>query len=44
MTVTFIDLGDKTEMTTHFAGYATDEVAEQAELGWVSNLASWRRT
>ncbi len=38
VTVTFADLGDKTEMTTHFAGYATDEVAEQAELGWAQQL------
>lgn len=38
VTVTFADLGDKTEMATHFAGYATDEVAEQAELGWAQQL------
>ena len=38
MTITFTDLGDKTEMTTHFAGYATDELAEQAQAGWAQQL------
>ena len=38
MTITFADLGDKTEITTHFAGYATDEVAEPAQAGWAQQL------
>lgn len=38
VTITFSDLGDKTEMTTHFAGDATDEVAEQAQAGWAQQL------
>lgn len=38
VTITFTDLGDTTEMTTHFAGYATDEVAEQAQAGWAQQL------
>ena len=38
VTVTFTDLGDRTEMTTHFAGDATDEVAEQAQAGWAQQL------
>lgn len=38
VTITFTDLADKTEITTHFAGYATDEVAEQAQAGWAQQL------
>lgn len=38
VTVTFTELGDRTELTTHFAGDATDEVAEQAQAGWAEQL------
>lgn len=38
VTVTFTDSGQQTEMTTHFAGFATDEVAEQAQAGWAQQL------
>jgi uncharacterized protein YndB with AHSA1/START domain len=33
VTVTFVDLGRRTELTNHFAGYATDEIAAGASRG-----------
>lgn len=36
--VTFTDLGDRTELTTHFSGYATDAMLEMANLGWAQQL------
>jgi uncharacterized protein YndB with AHSA1/START domain len=38
VTVTFRDLGDKTEVTSHYDGYATDEIAADAEVGWNQQL------
>jgi len=42
VTVTFTDLGDKTELITFFAGYATDEMAAAAQAGWTGQLAKLR--
>jgi uncharacterized protein YndB with AHSA1/START domain len=36
--VTFTDLGEKTEVTTDYTGYATDQVAEQSAAGWDSQF------
>jgi uncharacterized protein YndB with AHSA1/START domain len=38
VTVTFGDLGDRTEMTTHFVGYQTDEIARGSQIGWGTQL------
>jgi uncharacterized protein YndB with AHSA1/START domain len=38
VTVTFRDLGDKTEVTSHYDGYTTDEIAADAEVGWNQQL------
>jgi uncharacterized protein YndB with AHSA1/START domain len=34
VTITFRDLGGRTEMTTHFVGYQTDEIARASQAGW----------
>jgi uncharacterized protein YndB with AHSA1/START domain len=34
VTVTFTDLGDRTEVTTYFAGFATDEIFAGSKIGW----------
>jgi uncharacterized protein YndB with AHSA1/START domain len=36
VTITLKDLGDKTEMTMHYAGYGTDEIRAGAKAGWAS--------
>lgn len=38
VTVTFADLGDRTELTTHFTGQATDAIFEQAKAGWTQQI------
>ena len=39
VTVTFIDLGDgRTEVTTYFAGFATDEIFAGSKVGWEGQL------
>jgi len=38
VTVTFTDLGGRTEVTTHFAGYATDALFAGARAGWGEQL------
>jgi uncharacterized protein YndB with AHSA1/START domain len=37
-TVTFAELGDRTEMRTRFVGYASDAIAAMARRGWSSQL------
>jgi uncharacterized protein YndB with AHSA1/START domain len=38
VTVTFTDLGHRTEVTTYFAGFATDEIFAGSKLGWETQL------
>ena len=38
VTVTFTDLGDQTEVTTYFAGFATDEIFAGSKIGWEGQL------
>jgi uncharacterized protein YndB with AHSA1/START domain len=38
VTVILKDLGDKTEMITHYAGYGTDAIRKAAEAGWASQV------
>jgi uncharacterized protein YndB with AHSA1/START domain len=38
VTVTFTDLGDKTEVTSEYDGFTTDEIAADAEVGWNQQL------
>jgi uncharacterized protein YndB with AHSA1/START domain len=38
VTVTFNDLGERTEVVTHFAGFMTDEVFTGSEIGWETSL------
>jgi uncharacterized protein YndB with AHSA1/START domain len=38
VTVTFKDLGDRTEMTTRFVGYQTDEVARVSQVAYGTQL------
>ena len=39
VTVTFSDLGDgRTEVTTYFAGFATDEIFAGSKVGWEGQL------
>jgi uncharacterized protein YndB with AHSA1/START domain len=38
VTVTFRDLGDRTEMTTHFVGYQTDEIARTSQVAYGTQL------
>ena len=39
VTVTFSDLGDdRTEVTTYFAGFATDEIFAGSKIGWEGQL------
>lgn len=38
VTVTFNDLGDRTEVITHFAGFATDEIFTGSERAWQTSL------
>ena len=38
VTVTFKDLGGRTEVTSHYEGYATDEIAADSEVGWNQQL------
>jgi uncharacterized protein YndB with AHSA1/START domain len=38
VTVTFKDLGDRTEMTTRFVGYQTDEIARESQGAWETQV------
>jgi uncharacterized protein YndB with AHSA1/START domain len=38
VTITFTDLGERTELTNHFAGFATDQVAGGAKIGTSQQL------
>jgi uncharacterized protein YndB with AHSA1/START domain len=38
VTVTFKDLGGRTEMTTRFVGYQTDEIARQSQIAWGTQI------
>ena len=38
VSVTFKDLGGRTEMTTHFVGYQTDEIERASQEGWRTQL------
>ncbi|MGH2948760.1 MAG: SRPBCC family protein [Solirubrobacteraceae bacterium] len=38
VTVTFNDLGDRTEMTTRFVGYQTEEIARASQVGWSTQI------
>jgi uncharacterized protein YndB with AHSA1/START domain len=38
VTVTFNDLGGKTEVTSHYDGFTTDEIAADSEVGWNQQL------
>jgi uncharacterized protein YndB with AHSA1/START domain len=38
VTVTFKDLGDRTEVASHYDGFATDEIAADSEVGWNQQL------
>jgi uncharacterized protein YndB with AHSA1/START domain len=38
VTVTFNDLGERTEVVTHFAGFMTDEIFTGSEIGWETSL------
>jgi uncharacterized protein YndB with AHSA1/START domain len=38
VTVTFTDLGDRTDVTTYFAGFATDEIFAGSKIGWEGQL------
>jgi uncharacterized protein YndB with AHSA1/START domain len=38
VTVTFKDLGGRTEMTTRFVGYQTDEIARASQVGWNTQI------
>jgi uncharacterized protein YndB with AHSA1/START domain len=38
VTVTFKDLGERTEVTADFAGFATDELFAGSKLGWEGQL------
>jgi uncharacterized protein YndB with AHSA1/START domain len=38
VTVTFTDAGDRTEVTTYFAGFATDEIFAGSKIGWEGQL------
>jgi uncharacterized protein YndB with AHSA1/START domain len=39
VTVTFADLGGRTEMVTHYVGDATEAMARMSRGGWTSQLA-----
>jgi uncharacterized protein YndB with AHSA1/START domain len=43
VTVTFADLGGRTEMVTHFVGDSTDEMAAMAQAGWTTQIAKLER-
>jgi uncharacterized protein YndB with AHSA1/START domain len=38
VTVTFTDIGDRTEMTTRFVGYQTDEIARDSQVAWGTQI------
>jgi uncharacterized protein YndB with AHSA1/START domain len=38
VTVTFKDLGERTEVTSHYEGLATDEIAADSQVGWNQQL------
>jgi uncharacterized protein YndB with AHSA1/START domain len=38
VTVTFKDLGGKTEVTSRYDGFTTDEIAADSEVGWNQQL------
>ena len=38
VTVTFVDRGEQTEVVTHFAGFATDEIFTGAKVGWKTQM------
>jgi uncharacterized protein YndB with AHSA1/START domain len=42
VTVTFRDLGGRTEMTTHFVGYQTDEIERASRALWQTQLDKLR--
>jgi uncharacterized protein YndB with AHSA1/START domain len=42
VTVTFTDLGGRTEMTTHFVGYQTDEIERASRALWQTQLDKLR--
>jgi uncharacterized protein YndB with AHSA1/START domain len=39
VTVTFKDLGEKTEVAVHWSGYATDQIFPGIEAGWTEQVA-----
>jgi uncharacterized protein YndB with AHSA1/START domain len=38
VTVTFVDLGGRTEMITRFVGYQTDEIARTSQVAWETQV------
>lgn len=38
VTVSFKDLGDKTEVTLHWSGYATDRFFPEIKVGWAQQM------
>jgi uncharacterized protein YndB with AHSA1/START domain len=38
VTVTYAQRGDQTELTIHFAGFATDEIFTGAKFGWKTQM------
>jgi uncharacterized protein YndB with AHSA1/START domain len=38
VTITFKDLSDKTEVTSNYDGFTTDEIAADSEVGWNQQL------
>ena len=38
VTVTFTDRGEQTEVVTHFAGFATDQIFTGARVGWRTQM------
>jgi uncharacterized protein YndB with AHSA1/START domain len=38
VTVTFTDLGERTEVTTHYDGFTTDEIFTDSKRGWAQQL------
>jgi uncharacterized protein YndB with AHSA1/START domain len=39
VTVTFVERGEQTEVVTHFAGFATDQIFTGAKVGWRTQMA-----
>ena len=44
VTVTFVDLGDTTEMTFHAAGYTEQEERTGVQEGWSARSPGWPST